>query len=355
MSLYQTYCVTTNPSVDDRNFYFKCKNSKKYVAERKIGQGGIGQVFLCREEVQSGWMTFYTEKPAKQEYIALKKVSSDTVTCQYILDAIDRMRTISHTHIAPIFDAYDFESSTANSRYVYLTMPYYALGDLELFSKTRNGSLLPQSSILDIMRQLADALQTLHTQVPTVIHRDLSKENIFVQKIAGDFLHVVLGDFDLVKEIEGPENHSIAGKPRYWSPEVSRGFKYGVKTDIWSLGVVLLELMLLDKANKEGEGYMAAIIIDAESEKRQHEIMRQRLSSVETYDPRLIEKVIQMMSLDPKYRPTAKELLDFYEKMEHGLDKIMIVVNIILEDPNNLGKIPQGIQLKRYVYCNEVD
>lgn len=96
--------------------------------------------------------------------------------------------------------------------------------------------------ILDIFRPLG----IMHSRKKPVIHRDISTCNLLIkQKNRNGTVDIVVNDFDLVREISGTATltHNT-GKIRYMAPEVDSG-KYGVKVDIWSAGVVLIELMTL--------------------------------------------------------------------------------------------------------------
>jgi serine/threonine protein kinase len=74
-----------------------------------------------------------------------------------------------------------------------------------------------------------------------MIHRDIKPANIFLHQSPSGII-AKLGDFGLAKSQEQTMSASLAGSPKYMSPEMHQGGAYNATTDVWSLGVVMLEL-----------------------------------------------------------------------------------------------------------------
>ncbi len=88
-------------------------------------------------------------------------------------------------------------------------------------------------------------LGIMHTRKQPIIHRDISLCNLLIKrKNSNGTVEIVLNDFDIAREISGTATYTKVGKEQYMAPEVLCKV-YGTKADIWSAGVVLLELMTL--------------------------------------------------------------------------------------------------------------
>lgn len=138
---------------------------------------------------------------------------------------------IQHPNIIKAIDLfYDKES-------VFIVYPYYKYRDLKTFLKV-NGQL-SESKIWKIMGKLISAIHTLHKN--NIIHRDIKIQNILVD----DNFNIILGDLGIAKILPKYQinTNTQVGTPYYLSPELVNGDKYSKNTDIWSLGIVLYELI----------------------------------------------------------------------------------------------------------------
>ena len=108
---------------------------------------------------------------------------------------------------------------------------------MSISKNTESFSYISEEKVMNIFVQLCLALNDIHSQ--KVIHRDIKPENIFL--FENDI--VKIGDFGVSKEIEETIqiNSTLTGTPYYIAPEVYKN-SYDIKSDIWSLGIILLEL-----------------------------------------------------------------------------------------------------------------
>jgi serine/threonine-protein kinase ULK/ATG1 len=117
----------------------------------------------------------------------------------------------------------------------YFVYEYCNGGTLE--GMLRKDRVVPEKQALLIFKQLIDAFQVLNKY--NIMHRDLKPDNIFFN--AGV---VKLGDFGFCKSLEKANmTKTMLGSPIYMAPEILRGEIYSTKADIWSLGVVLYEML----------------------------------------------------------------------------------------------------------------
>jgi serine/threonine protein kinase len=174
---------------------------------------------------------------------------------------------------------------------IYIVMPFYSRGDLKSYIKNLEKSP-SQNTVKQIIQQVAMGLDYLHSQSLPNIHRDLSPDNLLITNLVteldNDFVGVVISDFDVAREIQKTASHtSYVGKKDYWAPESANGV-YGTSVDIWSLGVIILELMLRERIvsiENDREVSLSSKVYNDEA--TVHENLRNRLQ-VCFYSPILI-------------------------------------------------------------------
>ena len=107
-----------------------------------------------------------------------------------------------------------------------------------LMDRLKKEHLLPEQKALQIFKSLLEAFKILNKN--SIMHRDLKPQNIF---FSGD--KVKLGDFGFCKGYKPEENlaKTMLGSPIYMAPEILKGEQYTSKADIWSLGVILYEMI----------------------------------------------------------------------------------------------------------------
>ena len=133
----------------------------------------------------------------------------------------------------------------SNNASVYIIMEYCQYGDLQKF---QNKKPFSHKHIQNYMLQLRDALQYLRSK--NIVHRDLKPQNILLTSP----IHIKITDFGLARyinletELHTPPEHedlfsTYCGSPIYMSPEILNHQQYNSKSDLWSLGVILYELI----------------------------------------------------------------------------------------------------------------
>lgn len=122
-----------------------------------------------------------------------------------------------------------------------LVMDFMDDGDLyqKIVRYQKAGKLIPEKTVWEIFLPIVKALRVLHSK--NILHRDLKSANIFLQKDAP----AKLGDLNVSKVAKKGLLYTQTGTPYYASPEVWKDLPYDSKSDIWSLGCVLYEMITL--------------------------------------------------------------------------------------------------------------
>ena len=198
---------------------------------RPLGRGGSGTVYLAwqRSETVERLVAIKVLRPGLDDEATRERFSLEQ---QVLAD-------LQHPHIARLYDA----GVTAGGR-PYAVMEYVDGLPLDTFCAERTLSLHER---LSLFIQVCDAVQYAHSKL--VLHRDLKPSNIFVTQEEGGPPRVQLLDFGLAKLLD-PEHRADltatqerALTPHYASPEQVRGAPVSTATDVYSLGVVLYELL----------------------------------------------------------------------------------------------------------------
>ncbi|VVB13540.1 unnamed protein product [Arabis nemorensis] len=197
----------------------------RYEVGRLLGQGHFAKVYYGRSVLSN-------------ESVAIKMIDKDKVIKYGITDQIKReisvMRIVKHPNVVELHEV------MATKSRIYLVLEYCKGG--ELFNKVARGKLR-EDVAWKYFYQLINAVDFCHSR--GVYHRDIKLENLLLD----DNDNLKVADFGLsaVAECKGPDGllHTGCGTHAYLSPEIiSRKGYDGVKSDIWSCGVVLFVLLV---------------------------------------------------------------------------------------------------------------
>jgi serine/threonine protein kinase/predicted ATPase len=209
----------------------------RYVTIRRLGAGGMAEVFLARSRGAEG-----TDKLLVVKRILPAFASNARFRSMFIDEARVALR-LNHPNVVQV---YGFESDGPS---LLLVMEYVDGPDLSAFAQAvhARGEQIPAGLAAWIVREVARGLHYAHERrdddgTPLdIVHRDVSPGNIL---LAHDGV-VKLGDFGIAKArlVSGEEEGAIKGKFTYMSPEQARTEPVDRRADLYSLGVVLGELL----------------------------------------------------------------------------------------------------------------
>ena len=203
---------------------------------RAIGKGTLSQVY-------KGFDTT-TDIIVAIKIIDKLSLTKDSVS--RIVGESKMMRQLVHPNIAVILDFIQDEN------YFYMILEYCAGGDLYQF--IRKGKL-PEETARKFMFQISKALGYLKSK--NILHRDLKPQNILLTK---DCKTVKLTDFNFSREMaENDLAHTFCGSPLYMAPEIMENQTYTVKADLWSVGMILYEMIYGNNPFCEANGIIDLI------------------------------------------------------------------------------------------------
>jgi len=223
--------ITSNENENKINSIFKDQtifdNINNYKFDSKLGEGRFGKVRLAIHKL--------TDQKAAIKVIDKNQIKLNEHR-QRVDSEISILKQVNHYNISKLF------SCIENEERIYLVQEYVNGNDLNLFIKTKEKPKIREQKILRYFRQIISAIEYIHKL--GIAHRDLKPENILINE-KND---IKLIDFGLGKIFsKGELLKTQCGSPFYASPEMINGNKYnGIKSDIWSLGVILY-LMLFEE------------------------------------------------------------------------------------------------------------
>lgn len=202
----------------------------RYTLLRIMGQGGMGTVYLAKDERLGG------------RYVAIKELSVSHILpserearFQAFRQEAMMLAQLRHPGIATISDFF-FETGSA-----YLVMEYVPGLTLRQLLRQHPGQQLTLAQALNFTYQLCQVLAYLHQQHPPLIFRDLKPENVIVQPDG----QLKLIDFGISRLFKlGQKRDTVPmGTPGYASPEHYGQEQTGPRSDIYSLGIMLHEML----------------------------------------------------------------------------------------------------------------
>ena len=197
-----------------------------YKIVRKIGQGAMSKVYLAEREGDSQSLVL--------KILDIKNAPGHASIGRFVLEA-ELISELDTPFVVKIFE------HGLTEDYAFIAMEFFSRGDL----KQRMEMNLPPELVTTYMIHIAYALNEIHKI--GVVHRDLKPANIMFR---GDD-SLALADFGISKKLNSTSNLTtlgqIIGTPHYMSPEQGEGLTIDSRTDLYSAGIMLFELLTREK------------------------------------------------------------------------------------------------------------
>lgn len=189
----------------------------------QIGKGGMGDIYKALQEPLNRIVALKVLPP---------KLSRDTEFAKRFEIEAKAISLLQHQNIVSIYEYGEEEGLR------YFAMQFVDGNDLG--KRIAENKVIPITDIIDYARQIGRGLRYAHSC--NIIHRDIKPGNVLIEKNGV----VRLSDFGIAKIFSGTNitmTGSAVGTPEYMSPEQAQGNKLDAKTDIYSLGIVIYEML----------------------------------------------------------------------------------------------------------------
>lgn len=240
-----------------------------------LGRGTYGEVQLIKHK-------------ENKEFFALKRIKKVTkdhkVPIKLLYREISVQQKLLHPNITRLFDHYE----TPNE--VFLFLEYIDGGNL--YSQLKRKIKFPEREACKYFYQICQGVQYLHRN--NIIHRDLKPDNILITKTG----NVKICDFGWAISAS-EERKTYCGTLDYMAPEIMRESQYSNKVDIWSLGIILYELL-------QGQTpFRGRSVAD-----KLRKIMNKEIEFVVGISNAAKGLVLKMLEIDSNLRPNILDVID---------------------------------------------
>ncbi|PSR93910.1 kinase-like domain-containing protein [Coniella lustricola] len=265
-----------------------------YAKQKKIGQGASGSVYVAKVRDPSRLPNKMTSS------VAIKQMDlAHQPRKELIVNEIMVMKDSTHENIVNYLDSF----LRNGDQELWVVMEYMEGGALT--DVIDNNPVITEEQISTISFETCKGLEHLHAQ--NIIHRDIKSDNVLLDAQG----HVKITDFGFCAKLTESKSKraTMVGTPYWMAPEVVKQKEYGPKVDIWSLGIMAIEMIESEPPYLNEEPLKALYLIATNG--------TPRLKKPEKLSKELKAFLSVCLCVDVKSRASARELLD-HDFLKHG-------------------------------------
>lgn len=250
---------------------------KQYEILSKLGEGGAGSVFLCKRKTDG-------QSYAIKRIQIHKQSDRDAIINEIVLTKLS-----ASTNIVTYYESYEYDGFL----WLIVELMMGSLTDLIL----SRFSSLTENIIKYILKEILLGIKVMHDQFR--IHRDIKSDNILIS-LDGS---VKLADFGYAAQLtcEKEARRSVVGTPSWMAPELVTGAEYGVLVDIWSLGIVGIEMAKGEPPYLDETPMRALYLIATRP--------APSITVLEGWTPEFVDFLAACLNKDHMQRPSCESLL----------------------------------------------
>jgi len=246
---------------------------------------------------------------ADRELYALKKVKLPSLSDKEKQNALNEVRLLASVHHDSII-AYKEAFFDDKTRCLCIVQEYADGGDIshQITKCQKDRSHLREADVWRILLGMCHGLKALHDM--RILHRDLKCANVFLHHSVDNPQETVakLGDFNVSKVAKRGLCMTQTGTPYYASPEVWRDMPYDAKSDMWSLGCVLYEMLALRPPFRAED-----------MEGLYRKVLRGHYPHIPPHYSHDISEVVGvLLQVNPRHRPSIDQLLEMPQMRRHA-------------------------------------
>ncbi|KAL7937668.1 PAK kinase [Trichoderma chlorosporum] len=272
-----------------------------YSKQKKIGQGASGSVYVAKiKDTAVGVAREFLRQQGPRAQVAIKQMDlAHQPRKELIVNEIMVMKDNRHKNIVNFLDAF-LRNNNAELWVVMEFMEGGALTDV-----IDNNPSISEEQIATICHETCRGLQHLHAQ--SIIHRDIKSDNVLLDARG----NVKITDFGFCAKLTEAKSKraTMVGTPYWMAPEVVKQKEYGPKVDIWSLGIMAIEMIESEPPYLNEEPLKALYLIATNG--------TPRLKKPEKLSKELKAFLSVCLCVDVKSRASADELLA-HDFLQHG-------------------------------------
>ncbi|KAG5281847.1 hypothetical protein AALO_G00049450 [Alosa alosa] len=273
-------CPLDQPCVQQRELFDMEpweRPREEFKLQQKLGEGHFGEV----------WEAAWTSKNQK---VAIKMLKQEDTKQDEFIKEVHALKNLHHPKLIQLL------AMVSRGEPVYIVTELMSKGSLKSYLATPEGQILTSAHLIYMASQVAEGMAYLEDR--HIVHRDLAARNILV----GDDLICKVADFGLARIIKDSvytASRSTKIPVRWTAPEAALYQRFSVKSDVWSFGVLLYEMMSRGKMPYDGKSNKEVLEILASG---------YRLPSPHKCPPNIYRIMLECWNPEPSKRPSFHAL-----------------------------------------------